>query len=762
MAVTFAQFLERLTESGLMSADEIRSFQSSLPPDKLTPDNCQEFVRELVRLKHLTSFQATEIYKGQHRALVLGNYVLLDLLGQGGMGTVYKAEHRRMKRVVALKVMSPDATKSPDAVQRFRREVQAAARLDHPNIVTAHDADEARGRHFLVMQFVEGTNLSALVKAQGPLSVAEGVSHLLQVARGLAFAHAAGVVHRDIKPANLLLDRNGVVKILDMGLARLDPGIERDAHSELTSTGAVMGTVDFMSPEQAVDTKQADARSDIYSLGCTLFYLLTGKPLYSGDSMVKKLLAHRDQPIPRLTTTFNDVPDDIDRLLQRMVAKRPEDRYQTMTEVVTDLESWLAGTGISVVSMPDERASLSSAAPYSEPKTIGSPDQAVQDFLDAISPAGTATHLRTRVAAPIASDTFVSREGEQTAATLPTVARSQRQQALRKKQWLVAGGGIAGLLIIVAVIWSLTGSGPDRSGRNNPNPAQASADKSQFAFSSNSESAAGVDPRLAHLDTWGRKVASLQTWEQIDAIKGRLKELNRSFDGKLTYNSDGKFITELTLISDQVADLSPLKPLIGLKTLVARGSGASAGKLESLKPLRGMSLTRLDFAYTKVDDLSPLEGMPLNELVCTHCPISDLSPLSGMPLKILICSVRWVNDLSPLEGLPLEQFDCTGNEVTDLSPLKKMLTLKYLSVANTQVTDISPLAELKLTSFHSHGAPVNDFAPLRDMPLIELTCEFRKPADFENFRGMTTLEKINGKSPAEFWKEVDVEPGKKD
>jgi len=756
MAVTLAQFLKHLTNSGVMPAEEIRALQASLPAEKLTPDNCQEFVRELVRLKKLTPFQATEIYKGQHTALVLGNYVLLDLLGQGGMGTVYKAEHRRMKRVVALKVMSADATKSPATVQRFRREVQAAARLDHPNIVTAHDADEALGTHFLVMQFVEGTNLSALVKAQGPLNVAQGLSNILQAARGLAYAHSAGVVHRDIKPANLLLDRNGTVKILDMGLARLDPGIEHDAQSELTSTGAVMGTVDFMSPEQAVDTKQADARSDVYSLGCTLFYLLTGKTMYSGDSIMKKLLAHRDQPVPRLTSTFSDIPEDIDRLLQKMVAKRPDDRYQTMAEVVAALESWLAGTGISAPPGSGARDVRLPTTSSAESKTIGSSDPAVQDFLDAISPAGTATHLRTRIAAPIASDTFVSRDGEQTAATLPTVARSQRQQAQRRKRWFLAGGGIAGLLAVAAGAWSLKGGRPVQSTRTNPGRA-ATGDEPQNATPADIPSGAGADPRIARLDPWRWQVASLQSWEQIEAIKSRLKELNRGFDGKLTYNSDGKFITELSLISDQVTDLSPLKPLVGLQILNAAGSGASAGKLESLKPLRGLLLTHCNFNYTMVNDLAPLEGMPLEQLSVTHCPISDLSPLSGMPLKVLQCSVRWITDLGPLEGLPLEQLDCTGAEISDLSPLKNMQTLKFLSIANSHVSDISPLAGLKLINFACHGAPVGDFSPLRAMPLTDIIGEFKKPADHENIRAITTLERINGKPAAEFWKEVDAE-----
>ena len=270
---------------------------------------------------------------------VLGNYLLMEPVGAGGMGRVYKARHRLMNRLVALKVLAPELLRSAAAKARFRREVETAARLTHPNIVAAYDAGEAAGRDFLVMEYVEGQNLSDLVKRDGPLPVGRALAYLAQAARGLAFAHAAGVVHRDVKPANLLVDAAGAVKVLDMGLARLPLSGEGEGEGGLTSSGVVMGTAAFMAPEQADDTHRADERSDVYSLGCCLFYLLTGRPPYEGRTPMAILLAHRERPIPSLRQARPDCPAAGDALFRRMIARRPADRPASMTAVLAELES---------------------------------------------------------------------------------------------------------------------------------------------------------------------------------------------------------------------------------------------------------------------------------------------------------------------------------------------------------------------------------------------------------------------------------------
>jgi serine/threonine protein kinase len=338
MPISPNQFLDCLAASGLMARDDIRRLLTELTPHQRS--DAAELARELVRREHLTRYQAAKLYQGKSKGFVLGNYVILDKIGGGGMGVVFRARHQRMDRVVAIKVLLPEVAKNDEAVKRFQREVKAAARLSHPNIVTAHDADQDGDVYFLVMEFVQGTDLFTMVKANGPLAVAKAVDYMLQAARGLEYAHANGVIHRDIKPNNLLLDQQGIVKILDMGLVRFESTVGGGDGTEmrsLTISGQKLGTVDYMAPEQARNAKDADRRSDIYSLGCTLHYVLTGQPIYTGATEMQRILAHRTFPVPSLKPIRADVPDSLDAAFQRICAKRPDDRFQTMTEVIAAL-----------------------------------------------------------------------------------------------------------------------------------------------------------------------------------------------------------------------------------------------------------------------------------------------------------------------------------------------------------------------------------------------------------------------------------------
>ncbi len=285
-----------------------------------------------------------------------------ELIGQGGMGAVYKAEHLLMNRTVALKVINKELLTKPTVIERFRREAQAAAQLSHPNIVTAYDAEQAGDAHFLVLEYVDGTDLAAFVKQRGPLSVEVACEFIHQAAAGLQHAHECGMVHRDIKPHNLMVTTDHQVKILDFGLTTLSVDASRESRKKfiaeanqaddlpsadpeltplenrLTNIGCTMGTPDFISPEQANNAHSADTRSDIYSLGCTLYFLLTGTPPFPGGSAAEKLDAHSRQEPQPIDLVRNDVPEQLSIIVNRMMAKNPAVRFQTSAEVATAVE----------------------------------------------------------------------------------------------------------------------------------------------------------------------------------------------------------------------------------------------------------------------------------------------------------------------------------------------------------------------------------------------------------------------------------------
>ncbi|MBX3415762.1 MAG: protein kinase [Pirellulales bacterium] len=343
LALSFERFAECLSQCGLVSAHELASVCERLPGESAA--DVDTVAWQLVQSNKLTVYQLRRVAQGKSAGLVLGNYVVLDELGAGGMGVVYLARHRRMKRLVALKVLPANLVSSSSAITRFHREVEAVAKLSHPNIVSAYDADEAGDLHFLVMEYVDGIDLDAYVERCGVLPIPLALDFLAQAARGLAHAHERGIVHRDIKPANLLLDQTGTIKILDMGLARIEQGDPESDHQNLTQSGRVMGTVDFMAPEQALDAKRADHRADIYSLGCTLHYLLSGLTLSPEGSLAMKLLWHQNSAVPSLRVDVPQASKRLDALFLRMLAKKPEDRPQSVDAVLAELLACQAEVG---------------------------------------------------------------------------------------------------------------------------------------------------------------------------------------------------------------------------------------------------------------------------------------------------------------------------------------------------------------------------------------------------------------------------------
>lgn len=348
------EFARRLGELGILSPSKCEAVLEQIR-SRRSPPTVAKVAKTLEDRRLLTRYQSEVLQSERDGPVLLGEYLVLDRLGEGGMGIVYKALHRRMDRIVALKVLHPEVAAEPTKLQRFEREVRIAASLKHPNIVTAYDAGEDHGVHYFICEFIEGLDLAQLVYREGPLPFSVAVDFTIQTARGLAYAHDRKIIHRDIKPSNLLLDHDNVIKILDMGLARSTEEVTR-SFGGITQDGTVVGTVDFMAPEQAKDSKLTSQRSDLYSLGCTLFTLLTGRPMYTGATVIEVLLAHAQDLIPRLSAAAPDVPRAFDAVFERLVAKNPKERFTSAAEVAAQLEAHL-GTrerqALTFVSLPD-------------------------------------------------------------------------------------------------------------------------------------------------------------------------------------------------------------------------------------------------------------------------------------------------------------------------------------------------------------------------------------------------------------------------
>lgn len=338
-------FLALLKKSGLLPVGDIDAAAERFilkGGDIEVEPSAKDLARAFVNDGLLTRFQAERLLEGRFRGFFIDRYKVLEILGAGGMATLYLAEDMQSGERVALKVLS-DAFKFDAAMlARLKIENRAGNRLNHSGIMRTfgvHHTDDVFGEvWYMVMEYVEGVNLEELINIQGPISVAQACDFVWQAAAGLQHAHSAGLIHRDVKPGNLLVDRQGTIKILDFGLALLDGDEAAEEFSLAMIFGhSCLGTADYIAPEQSLDSYSVDSRADIYSLGCTLYVALSGKLPYPMASSSQKLEGHRLRPPPPLATVAKNVPDKVIAIVEKMMAKRPEDRYQTMAEVVTAL-----------------------------------------------------------------------------------------------------------------------------------------------------------------------------------------------------------------------------------------------------------------------------------------------------------------------------------------------------------------------------------------------------------------------------------------
>ncbi len=334
---TIDGFLELGFKSGLLERATVDASRPTWARDGVTPQSPKELADVLIQQGLLTHFQAEKLVAGRWRGFLINDkYRLLERLGAGGMGAVYLCEHVLMGRKVALKILPVQQAEDPASLARFYREARAVARLDHPNIVRAHDIDNDDKLHFLVLEFVDGCNLHDFVRRNGTLAPQRAANYIRQAALGLQHAHEAGLVHRDIKPGNLLVDRQGVVKLLDMGLARFFHE-DSPAFIKEYEVGYIIGTGDYIAPEQIVDSR-VDIRADIYSLGGAMYYLLTGKSPFQEGTNAQKIIWHQVRHPKSLRTLRPDVPEELVRVFEKIVAKEPGRRYPTPIELAQALE----------------------------------------------------------------------------------------------------------------------------------------------------------------------------------------------------------------------------------------------------------------------------------------------------------------------------------------------------------------------------------------------------------------------------------------
>lgn len=329
------ELIDLIRRSGVIAESRLNEYlQSTTLPSN--PEACAD---QLIQDAMITPFQARQFLQGRYKRFVIaGKYRLLDLLGAGGMGAVYLCEHIFMRRLVALKVLPTDKLNEESSVERFYLEARASAALDHPNIVRAYDIDRHDNMCFFVMEYIEGSSLQEIVGKFGPLSVERAAHYVAQTALGLQHAHdQRRLVHRDIKPGNLLLDRHGTIKILDMGLARFFGS--KESITEKYDEKGVLGTADYLAPEQALDSN-VDIRADIYSLGCTMYFLLTGHAPFEEGTITQKLLWHRNREPKPVSDYRSDVPAELLAVLAKMMAKLPQKRYQLPVEVAEALQPW--------------------------------------------------------------------------------------------------------------------------------------------------------------------------------------------------------------------------------------------------------------------------------------------------------------------------------------------------------------------------------------------------------------------------------------
>ncbi|HEV3078267.1 MAG TPA: serine/threonine-protein kinase [Gemmataceae bacterium] len=454
---TGVDFLERVRKSELLDPARLDEYVSHLGEADSDP---RKLATQMIRDGMLTYFHAAMLLQGKSKGFRLGHYQVLERLGSGGMGNVYLCYHTVLKRCAAIKVLPTDKSREHVWRERFRREAEAIAGLNHPNIVRAYDVGEDRQLHYLVMEFVEGISLTSLVRQKGALPYSQACHYMRQAALGLQHAFEIGIIHRDIKPENLLITRDGAVKILDMGLV-LFHGKNEEELTARFEKGSILGTADYLSPEQAIDSHKVDIRSDIYSLGATFYLALTGRTLFSEGSVAQKLLWHQVRPVTPVRQHRPDVPEELEAVVMKMLAKAPDDRFATPAAVVKALEPWTEGLPPAPEARSTQRLSRLALTLVGSDAEEAPAHQSIMNALASFKPEVEKPTARSRnteagpqavtVPSPVVEKTKPEPVKQEPVAAPAAPVRAGRAP-LALWLWIAMGGVVTFLLAVIAVL----------------------------------------------------------------------------------------------------------------------------------------------------------------------------------------------------------------------------------------------------------------------------------------------------------------------
>lgn len=636
------RFLHKLAKSRLLTAERL----ASATRESRTCNSASEIAEILVDRAILTRWQADHLLAGKS-GFFLGKYKLLELIGRGAMGVVFKAEQPGMRRVVALKVMSQSLLDKPNAVDRFRREIRAAATLDHPNIVTAYDADSVDGRYYLVMEYVDGPDLKTWLRTHGQLPIGWVCECIRQAALGLQHAYERGVVHRDVKPSNLLVNAETAlvapkIKILDMGLARFVS--ESQVDGGLTRVDATLGTTDYVAPEQVISPREADVRADVYSLGCTFFQLLTDELPFESSGSVARLLLQPNQSPRDLRTLRPEISVELAAVLEKMLSYEPGDRFQTPMEVATVLEAFSG---------------------WQDPvEDVAVPDVATLETDECIAEKSTSEFRRDDTL-----NEFLGQLSEPSAEEMVFVAKS-RPRSRSKTNTNLIWWSCAGLsMVALLVFWSFN-AGRKPAAYSSAGRTTASATASGTNSGSKRLTPTEVDRRIV---TWvtGQGGNVSITVGQSQTVLSSVSEI-----------PDRPYLIEVIDLS-HVTTLEPegfrwLKRTPSLRSFHAGESAVTDQVAFELSQLK--QLTTLDLGGTSVS----------NQGVRSLAGLHQLQSLNLRDTRVTDAGLVFVAALTELTYLNLSSTGVTGSGLKYLKRLKNLRTidLRNLSVVSSDVAEL--------------------------------------------------------------------------